>query len=306
MLIDSHYARTLPMELSKWMMESLHAYLNQLQISKSLATVQAYKYDLSKWLEWLHENQVKRITSLKSRHIVEYLNFAMECDKSEATVNRYYMSIRSFCDFLRRSKRISEDLIDGVPAPKNHPKPPRVLTRTEMLEVLQQPDIESEEGLRDRAIMELVYSSGLRVSEICKLKREDWKGDQILISQSKRGKTRSVPVSEDAQTWINLYLEEYRGDECDGLFVTEYHGKSMIRQRVTEAIKKYAKRAGIKGVSAHTLRHTCATHFIEQGADLIMIRDLLGHSSVATTQRYTHLTAHRLQEMHKLFTPRRA
>jgi integrase/recombinase XerD len=290
--------------ISSWMNESLDKFIAQLSLSKSRPTVEAYRYDIAKFLEYLHENKMKRISSLKTAHIIDYLAHCKAAGKSDASVNRYYMALRSYCKFLRQSKSIESDLTQDVTAPRSKQKAPKIPTLEEMQQILNVPDVETHTGSRDRAILELLYSSGLRASELCDLNIEDFKGDTIVVRCGKRSKTRSVPVTEQAVNAISAYIEKYRGKKHGPLFQTST-GKRLRREALSRSIGSYARKAGVDNVTAHTLRHACATHLLDQGADLRLIQEVLGHSSIAATQRYTHLSSRKMQEMFQAFHPRK-
>jgi integrase/recombinase XerD len=174
----------------------------------------------------------------------------------------------------------------------------------EIENILAQIDISTGRGMRDRAIIELIYSSGLRVSELCDLTIEDFRGNAITVKCGKRDKTRTVPVNAMAAKAIIEYIDTCRGKQRGWLFLT-LMGKRMPRERVSRMIGRYATRAGIDGVTAHTLRHACATHLLDAGADLRLIQDVLGHASIASTQRYTHLSSNKMQERFQQFHPRK-
>lgn len=284
----------------------LEEYTNQISLSKSKQTVEAYSLDIMRFLEYLQNKGMKRITSLKGQMIVSYLGYQKSIGKSDASLNRYYMAIRSFCRYLRITRAITEDICLEVSAPMFKQKAPYVPSIDEIDRILVMPDTETETGRRDRAILELLYSSGLRASELCDLRIEDFKEDgHVLVRCGKRGKTRSVPVTVTAAIALNVYIELYRGKDPGILFQTMM-GKKLRRQLLCKMVTTYAKKAGIEGITTHTLRHACATHLLDQGADLRLIQEVLGHSSIASTQRYTHLSSNKIQEMFKQFHPRKS
>jgi len=291
-------------QILSWMQESLSEFVAQLALSKSKTTVEAYHYDVLQFMQFLTECKVKRLSTLKPTHVVNYLGKCKQEGKSDSSINRYYMSIRSYCRFLRKSKAIEFDLTEDVTPPRNIQKAPRVPTVDEIDRILVQPNIETESGRRDRAILVLLYSSGLRATELCDLKIEDFKENGILVKCGKRSKTRTVPVTVEAAIAINLYIEQYRGKDKGYLFLTQM-GKPLRRQLLSSIVSRYAEKAGIEDVTTHTLRHACATHLLDEGADLRLIQEVLGHSSIASTQRYTHLSSSKMQEMFQQFHPRR-
>lgn len=293
-----------PRKPSNWITQSLESYLAVIKLDLSLQSVQAYKYDIAKFLEYIVERGVRSVKGLKTVHITDYLGYCKDQGKSDASINRYYMAIRSYCNFLRKSKEIAFNLAEDVKAPRATQKAPKILTRKQVTDMLNIPDLGTEQGVKDRAILELFYSSGLRVSELCDLDLEDLKEDGIQVKKGKRGKTRTVPMTELAIKALQSYLDQYRDDSEGPLFLTTL-GHRLNRQRVSEMVGSYARKAGIKGVTSHTIRHTCATHFMDAGADLRFIQEVLGHSSISSTQRYTHLSSNKMQDMFKQFHPRK-
>ena len=285
-------------QISSWMQQLLDDYTAQISLSKSKQTVEAYTFDIIRFLEYLQMKQVKRITQLKGQVIVNYLGYQKSLGKSDTSLNRYYMSIRSFCRFLRKTKAIAEDITLDVCAPMFNQKSPYVPSVCEIEAILGIPT-----SLRDKAILELLYSSGLRASELCDLDIKDTIGLQIIVRCGKRGKTRTVPLTQGAYETIAAYIQE-RGTQPGPLFQT-LMGKKLRRQLLSKMVMNYAKKAGIEGVTTHTLRHACATHLLDEGADLRLIQEVLGHSSIASTQRYTHLSSNKMQEMFTKFHPRK-
>jgi integrase/recombinase XerD len=293
-----------PTTISVSLMETLESFLAQLSISKSKMTVEAYKYDVSKFLEFITTKKVKTAKGLQPKHIIDYLGTCKLQGKSEASVGRYFMAIKAYCKHLRRSKVIIVDPTEDVTAPRITQKAPRIPTIAEMDRLLSQPNIKTPCGLRDRAILELVYSSGLRASEVCGLQLHHIGVHSVTISCSKRGKTRTIPLTEQAYSWVKRYMKECREGQRGALFVTVM-GKPLRRQLLYTTISEYAKKAKIEEVSPHTLRHACATHLLDEGADLRLIQEVLGHSSIASTQRYTHLSSAKMEAMFMHFHPRK-
>lgn len=291
-------------QILNWMRETLNSFISQLALSKSLPTVNAYHYDVGNFLHYLASKNVKRMSSIKATHIIDYLGDCKQRGKSDASINRYYMAIRSYCRFLRRSKIVQFDLTEDITPPRNNLKAPYVPTMQEINKILEVPNKATESGTRDIAILELLYSSGLRASELCDLHLEDFKEKCVLVKCGKRSKTRTVPLTQEATLSINAYIEQYRGKKAGYLFQT-VKGKQLRRQLLCALVVAYAGKAGLEGVTTHTLRHACATHLLDQGADLRLIQEVLGHSSIASTQRYTHLSSNKMQEMFQQFHPRK-
>ena len=215
------------------------------------------------------------------------------------------MSIKSFFRWLRVNKSVEIDVSQDVQKPKLEPTAPRIPSEEEINSILNQPDTEDWEGIRDRAILELLYSSGLRVSELCDMQLEDVREIEVFIAKGKRSKGRTVPLNESASHWISEYIYRCR-DYAPGWLWQRNNGIKMIRQDVFDLVTKYAKKAHVSNVSPHTLRHACATHLLNAGADLRLIQEVLGHSSISSTERYTHLSSQRTQTMFKQYHPRKA
>jgi len=286
-------------QISSWMQQLLDEYTAQISLSKSKKTVEAYTFDIVNFLHYLQSKGVKRIGQLKAQMIVSYLGYQKSLDKSDSTLNRYCMSIRSFFRYLRITKAMQDDIMLQVSTPRIKQKTPYVPTVCEIEAILDIPT-----SLRDKAILELLYSSGLRASELCDLDIRDTAGYQILVRCGKGEKARTVPLTHGAYETIAAYIQE-RGTQPGPLFQTVM-GKKIRRQLLSKIVAKYAKKAGIEGVTTHTLRHACATHLLDQGADLRLIQEVLGHSSIASTQRYTHLSSNKMQEMFTKFHPRKS
>ena len=286
------------------LVESLLKYIDQLALSKSVLTVEAYWYDIAKWIEYLADRKLTRPGSLKADHVISYLSYSRSTGKSESTINRYYQSIRSFCKWLRREKLQAEDITQDIPAPMHKQIMISVPSVEDIQRLLDQPNTATESGVRDRAMLELLYSSGLRASEICDMELSDLYDEHVRVACGKRGRTRSVPINDSAKHWIARYVDEYRGREQGYLFIT-LMGKQVRRQVLSANVREYADKAGLREVTTHTLRHACATHLLEQGADIRMIQEVLGHSSISSTQRYTQLSTQRIKSMFRQFHPRR-
>lgn len=289
---------------SSYIPDSMISFLSVLALSKNETTVHAYGYDIAQFMDYLKGSKVKTVKGLKSDHIESYLAHCKACGKSDASINRYYMAIRSYCRYLRKQKLIECDLTEDIIAPRIKQKAPLIPSLIEIEAIMNQIDTSTEFGLRDKAILELLYSSGLRASELCDLTIEDFRGNSITIKCGKRDKTRTVPVNAIAAKAIITYIDTYRGKQRGWLFLTQMK-KRITREQLSRTIGRYAARAGIDGVTAHTLRHACATHLLDEGADLRLIQDVLGHASIASTQRYTHLSSNKMQERFQQFHPRK-
>lgn len=287
-----------------WMSHSLNNYISEIALSKSTPTCEAYHYDIARFFDYLGRVKVNSMTKIKPTHIVNYMSHCKAEGKSNASINRYYMAIRSYFRYLRRTKQLAVDLTEDVTPPKNQIKAVRVPTIEEVHAILEQPDVTTEKGLRNRAMLELLYSSGLRATELCSLQLYHVSAGKVMVSCGKRGKTRTVPITSEAFSWIERYISTFRGSTKGVLFQTQMR-KQMPRQMLCEMVGQYAKKAGVEKVTTHTLRHACATHLLDAGADLRLIQEVLGHASISSTQRYTHLSSNKIQEMFIQFHPRK-
>jgi len=239
------------------------------------------------------------------KDVVAHLGDLRDKGYASASIYRALMTLKVFFRFIKSEGEIASDPTALLDAPKLWQLIPEVLTQEEVVSLLEMPDLSEEEGMRDRAILETFYATGIRVSELCGLCVHDV-GEREVRVRGKGGKERVVPIGKAALFAIDQYLAKYRNDKGDNLplFVTA-KGKRVRRERIWERVKLYAKAAGIeKDVSPHTLRHSFATHLLDQGADLRVIQEMLGHSDIATTDRYTHLSQKRLFEAFDSFHPR--
>jgi integrase/recombinase XerD len=229
---------------------------------------------------------------------------------SKRSVARILSSLKRFYGYLLREGLIQSDPCELIDAPRLAPALPESLSENDVESLLQAPEIVSALGFRDRAMLELLYATGLRVSELVELNFQQVNFRQGCLRVVGKGeKERLVPVGEEAMDWLERYLNQARpmilgARQSDYLFVTN-RGSSMTRQAFWHIIKRYAKQAGIdKHLSPHTLRHAFATHLLNHGADLRVVQLLLGHSDLSTTQIYTHIAQQRLKELHSQFHPR--
>lgn len=282
--------------------EIVEEFISSITLTKSAATVSAYERDLKFFLDYMVRLNIKSFKSLRSTHVVNYLGEHKRKGKSNATLNRYTMALRSFFKYARRRKLITDDPMEQVESPKVTRAAPRVPSIEQIRYMLGQPDVTTEAGIRDRAVLELLYSSGLRASELCDLTVHQVTEIGVTVSCGKGGKTRTVPITRSAYDWIKRYIQEYRGPGSGPLFLTEA-GKQLTRTMVFKIVSRHAINSGMIDVSPHTLRHACATHLLGEGADIRMIQELLGHSSIAATQWYTHLTSSKIRTMFDLFHP---
>jgi integrase/recombinase XerD len=283
----------------------LEDFLSYLASEKGLSknTLSAYKADLSLFLNYLAKEQ----QSFTQESVIHFLEERQKKGLASSSLSRSLVALKVFCRFLKREKILETNVADRLEGPKIWQKIPEVLSTQEIETLLTAPDLNSFTGCRDKAILEVLYASGLRVSEVCSLNLYDVGDDSIRV-KGKGGKERIVPIAKLSLQAVDLYLSRYRSllvnKEEPALFITEQE-KRLNRHQVWGLIKGYAKRCGFqKNISPHTLRHSFATHLLENGADLRVIQEMLGHSHIATTDRYTQISQKHLADAFKAFHPR--
>jgi integrase/recombinase XerD len=270
-------------------------------------TIEAYQRDLRTFLHFLEQMGVIEINKLTQEAVIAFLASLKEQNYATATISRACISIKVLCRFLKREGILLCNPVLYLETPKLWQLIPEVLTYEEIELMLQQPDLSTAQGARDRAILEVLYASGLRVSELCSLTLYDV-DDHFIRVMGKGGKERLVPLGKEALSAVDGYLTNFRGqwesDKQRALFVTR-RGTPIDRVMVWRRIKHYGRLAGIqKTISPHTLRHSFATHLLDNGADLRVIQEMLGHASIASTDRYTHISRTHLQEAFQACHPR--
>jgi len=295
------------------MEEQIIDYLHFLQIERglSLNTRKSYERDLNKYLAFL-KNQKIDTWQLIDRYIVmEYLQQLHNEDNSSATIIRMISSLRGFHQFLRQERITDHDPMQHIDSPKKAQKLPSTLSVEEVTLLIETPDTTKPLGIRNRTILEVMYATGLRVSELVDLKIGDLHLSIGLLQTIGKGdKERIIPLGDYAIQWIEKYMEEARpilikkNQKETRLFVN-HHGKPLSRQGVWKNLNQIVQTAGItKNITPHTLRHSFATHLLENGADLRIVQELLGHADISTTQIYTHITKQRMADVYKQHFPR--
>lgn len=283
-------------------------YLQFLYAEKGLAinTIESYSKDINIFFDFLN-SKIKELSSdeLKSMFILDFLEQQLESGMSVSTSLRRLSTIKNFYIFLKRENLLKDELIEVIP-PKKEEHLPTCLSLEEIDDLLAAPNIKKPDGIRDRAMLELMYSSGLRVSELLSLEKDkiDLK-HKILSIYGKGSKERKVPISDYACECVIEYIHSVRNKQknikSNYLFVSKY-GDKISRQYFFKVIRKYAEQVGIKeNISPHTLRHCFATHMLENGAELRAVQEMLGHSKIATTQIYTHISTKRILKSYDLY-----
>ena len=283
-------------------------YLLYLQVEKGLAknSLESYKRDLTRLKSWAEKNSFE-LLNLTRKDLREWLIDLAGENLSENSKRRMVSALRGFYKFLMFDGHIQKNPAEDLDAPQKGFYLPKFLNRTEIENLLLVPDVSQEIGLRDRAILELMYACGLRVSEVVDLRISDVELDLgILTCKGKGSKTRKIPIGKSAVEWVKSYLVLRRRKEnieIENLFVTSL-GRPINRQVIFIFIKEYAGKIGLKDVSPHTLRHSFATHLVQNSADIRSVQQMLGHVDISTTQIYTHITDAHLRKTYENFHPR--
>lgn len=272
-------------------------------------SLEAYRRDMTLFARWLWSQRHKDLLATSEDDLNAYFA-ARHADTRASSANRRLAVLKRFFLLALRQNRIAEDPCLRMKLARQPPRFPKVLSETQVDALLAAPDVSMPLGLRDRTMLELMYASGLRVSELVLLRSvEVGMNEGVLRITGKGNKTRLVPFGEEARGWIERYLRDGRplilaGRIDDALFVT-VRGGAMTRQMFWMLIKKYAAQGGIHApLSPHTLRHAFATHLLNHGADLRVVQLLLGHADISTTQIYTHVARERLKKLHAEHHPR--
>ena len=283
-------------------------YLSYCRVEKGLATnsIASYDTDLARLHNWTDKNDLDLLT-LTRQDLREWLIDLGSEELSQNSKRRLISAVRGFYKFLMFDGHVTKNPAEDMVAPQKGVYLPRFLNRAEIEMLLAEPDTSTENGLRDRAIVELMYASGLRVSEVVNLKIHEVDIDAgILTCTGKGSKTRRVPVGSSAVEWLKSYLavrRKFENIEIDRMFVNS-NGSPVTRQSIYLSITEYAKKCGLEGVSPHTLRHSFATHLVQNNADIRSVQQMLGHADISTTQIYTHITSTQLKRNYDRFHPR--
>ena len=294
------------------MKELIDTFLNYLSVERGLSnnTILAYREDLNAYLDFMSDKRIDALSKINREDITNFMMNQKGRGISANSVARRLAAIRMFHRFLAREKILRSDPTNLIDSPKLWKKIPDTLTLNEIDSLIAQPDIRDKQGIRDRAILETLYATGMRVSEAVNLKLDNVNLDiGFLRCIGKGNKERVIPLGKKAITSIKRYLEVSRprflkSKASEFLFISRF-GKKISRQSFWKLIKRYAQEARIKKpIRPHILRHSFATHLLERGADLRSVQEMLGHSNISTTQIYTHINRDRLKSIHKQFHPR--
>lgn len=294
--------------------EALVEYIIYLKIERGLSanTVTSYKRDIEKYLTFLTEKKITQLDEVSRFEILDFLQTLRQSGAADNSIIRMVSSLRKFHQYLKRESIVSDDPMQLIDTPKKASTLPKAISPQAVEQLLEAPDTTTPLGVRDRTILELMYATGLRISELVNLKLSDMHLTMGFIQTMGKGeKERIIPLGEIASQWLDhyldgarVYLQDQSAETSEYVFLNS-RGKGLSRQGVWKKVKQLALEAGIdQNVTPHTLRHSFATHLLENGADLRMVQELLGHADISTTQIYTHITKTRLKQVYSDYHPR--
>ena len=286
-------------------------FINYLSVERQLAknSLLAYESDLKEYVVFLETKKIKSFSQVTRNHITQFLFYEKGRKQEASSIARALVAVKLLHRFLVKEGQLKEDITSVLESPKLWKHLPTFLTIKEIEAILSTPNTRKIGGIRDRAILELLYATGLRVSELVGLKLVDLNLESgFLKCFGKGGKERIVPIGRNAREFVERYLEkrQVQNGKNEALFLgSKQAGEHLSRQAVWQMIKKYAKQARIKKeITPHTFRHSFATHLLERGADLRVVQELLGHADISTTQIYTHISRDHLKSVHQKYHPR--
>lgn len=291
--------------------DELKLFIQYLTVEQGFSsnTITAYKTDIKKLIQYANQNEVFKINDISYELLKSFMQEERKQGISPSTSARRLASLKAFFAFLVDEKYVEKNPVEVLSASKKAQHLPRILSVEEIELLLEQPDLTTTEGLRDRAMIEMLYATGMRVSELVGLDCQHINlKTNYIICFGKRSKERLIPIGDIALEYISKYLDVrpllLKDKEEQALFLSSQANR-LSRQSFWLSLKKYAKKANInKEITPHTLRHSFATHLLENGADLRVVQEMLGHVDISTTQIYTHLTKKHLREIYDKTHPR--
>lgn len=290
---------------------AVDAYLDHLRVERALSdnTVSSYAVDLSKLVAFAEDRGVLDVEGLDAPLASEFLVHLGQAGLGARSAARHLSALRGFCKFVVRERLLRDDPTELIARPRTGTRLPKLLSQAEVLALLDAPDPTTPRGLRDRAMLSLMYATGLRVSELCRLQLGDVDRERGFLSAFGKGrKRRLVPIGDIALDRLTDYLEKARplsAKPNDNVVFVSPRGGALTRQAFWKLIGQYARGIGItKPISPHQLRHSFATHLLEGGADLRSVQAMLGHESLATTEIYTHVARDHVKRVHAKSHPR--
>ncbi|MDN7231505.1 site-specific tyrosine recombinase XerD [Staphylococcus haemolyticus] len=290
----------------------IEEYLKFIQIEKGLSenTIGAYRRDLKKYQLYMQEQKIAHIDFIDRQTIQECLGSLIDQGASAKSIARFISTIRSFHQFALREKYAAKDPTVLIETPKYEKKLPDVLDVEEVIQLLETPDLTKNNGYRDRTILELLYATGMRVTELIQIEIDDVNLIMGFVKVFGKGnKERIIPLGDTVIEYLDTYINNVRPQllkkTVTNVLFLNLHGRPLTRQGIWKLIKQYGLRANInKTLTPHTLRHSFATHLLENGADLRAVQEMLGHSDISTTQLYTHVSKTQIRQMYNQFHPR--
>ncbi|MEB7365765.1 site-specific tyrosine recombinase XerD [Staphylococcus borealis] len=290
----------------------IEEYLKFIQIEKGLSenTIGAYRRDLKKYQIYMQENKIAHIDFIDRQTIQECLGHLIDQGASAKSIARFISTIRSFHQFALREKYAAKDPTVLIETPKYEKKLPDVLDVEEVIQLLETPDLNKNNAYRDRTILELLYATGMRVTELIQIEIDDVNLIMGFVKVFGKGnKERIIPLGDTVIEYLDSYINSVRPQllkkTVTNVLFLNMHGRPLTRQGIWKLIKQYGLKANInKTLTPHTLRHSFATHLLENGADLRAVQEMLGHSDISTTQLYTHVSKTQIRQMYNQFHPR--
>lgn len=288
---------------------SFMVYLHNIK-KTSENTKQSYRRDLVKVKQYMEEQGITDVKKITATHLNSYVLYLEKNKFSAATISRNIASLKAFYHYMFKEGMVAEDVAEGLHAPKIEKKMPEILSTEEVIRLLEQPDGESPKEIRDKAMLELLYATGIRVTELITLKLKDINLQMGYLVCRDSSKERVIPFGNEAKSALIRYLEGTRAsmiaDPDSEYLFANCSGLPMSRQGFWKLIKYYARKAGIVAdITPHTLRHSFAAHLVENGADLRSVQEMLGHSDISTTQIYANMNHSRIREVYAKAHPRR-
>ncbi len=287
------------------MEEYLNMYVDYLKDVKKASgnTVMSYKRDIEKMIKYFSSQGITELKKINSTNMNSYILYLEKNNQATSTISRYIASMKAFYVFLRDEGHINVVPTKDMKPPRIDKKLPEILSVEEMFKLLEQPETDNPKGIRDKAMLELLYATGIRVSELISLKMQDVNLDMNYIQCEQSKKSRIIPFNDETRRAINLYLKQSRPffvkDKLNTYLFTNCSGEPMSRQGFWKLIKAYGEKAGIaEPITPHMLRHTFAAHLVANGADLHSVQEMMGHSDVSTTQVYATMTSNRIREVY--------
>jgi len=286
-------------------------FVDFLENEKGLSdnTLQSYRRDILQYISYLNKMNITNIAGVNKTTVITYLLYLQKEGRATSTISRNLASIRSFYQYLNKINLVEQDPTQNLESPKVEKKLPQILSTKEVELLLEQPKCVDLKGYRDKAMLELLYATGIRVSELINLNIDDINMEMGFVKCSKGNKERVIPLGSIAMNALNLYINKARDmmiqDPDEPALFVNCNGRRLTRQGFWKIVKQYKNQAKInKDITPHTLRHSFAAHLLENGADLRSIQEMLGHSDISSTQIYAQLARNKIKEVYKKTHPR--